>query len=277
MYLDVTEERVQPHDWKIRIDGLEVFEPYIQAHQRALYDNIRIANIRDAASALAPYDLVIAGDVIEHLDKNDGKAVLRVLYEKAQKALLVNIPLGAGWDHGVVHGNPDELHRSQWECEDFLPYPNVFQEFRAPFGGRYGVFYCPKDCPKKQRVEGLGLAAALCLSREMTEEAAIHLADAHAIAPENAETAGQLADLLLKQHQIDEAVAVLDRSAGANPQFHFARLAAARVLVAVHRYSEAESRLESLLQVNGLEPALRERALQAREEARRKRLRDTAH
>jgi tetratricopeptide (TPR) repeat protein len=270
MYLDVMAERVQPRDWKIRIDGLELFEPYIQAHQRALYDHIYIADIREAARVLDCYDLIIAGDVIEHLDKDDGKTVVRLLYEKAQKALLVNIPLGGGWEHGEVHGNPGERHRSQWECEDFLAYPNHFQEFRAPFGARYGVFYCPKDCPKEQRVEGLCQAAILSLSRGGVEEAAIHLTDAHALAPENAEIAGQLADLMLKQQKIDHAVAALERCAEANPQFHYGKLAAARILSAVRRYSEAESRLESLLLLNDLEPNLRDQVRQHLDEIRRR-------
>ena len=269
MYLDVMPERVQPRDWRIRIDGLELFEPYIQAHQRALYDRISIADIREAAPTLDCYDLIIAGDVIEHLDKDDGRTVLRILYEKAGKALLVNIPLGDGWEHGEVHGNPGELHRSQWECEDFLAYPNRFQEFQAPFGARYGVFYCPKDCPKGQRVEGLCQAATLAISRGGIEEAAVNLADACALAPEDGTIAVQLADVMLRQRRIDDALAALERCAKVNPQFHYGKLAAARILSAVQRYSEAELRLESLLLVNDLEPDLRDQVCEHLDQMRR--------
>lgn len=270
MYLDVMPERVQPRDWKIRVDGLELFEPYIQAHQRALYDSIFIADIREAAPALECYDLIIAGDVIEHLDKDDGKTVLRVLYEKARKALLVNIPLGDGWDHGEVHGNPGEVHRSRWEYEDFVAYPNQFQEFRAPFGARYGVFYCPKDCPKGQRVEGLCRAAELALSRGGIEEAAADLGDAVALAPEDGTVAVQMADLMLQQRRIEDALAVLERCVEINPKFHYGKLAAARILSAVHRYSEAESQLESLLLVNDLEADLRDQVCEHLDQIRRR-------
>ena len=270
MYLDVMAERVQPRDWQIRIDGLEVFEPYIQAHQRALYNNILIADIREAAPALDSYDMVIAGDVIEHLDKRDGKTVLRHLYRKARKALLVNIPLGEGWEHGVVHGNPAELHRSQWEYEDFLPYPNQFQEFQVASGARYGVFYCPKDCSKEHRLDGLRRAADLLMSRGEDDEAAVYMTDAHALAPENEDVATPLADLLLKQQRIDDALAVLERCVEANPRYHYGKFAAARILSAVRRYPEAQARLESLLLMENLDPDLRDQARQQLEQIRRK-------
>ena len=32
-------ERFRKEDWKVRIDGIEVFPRYIQEHQRAVYDN----------------------------------------------------------------------------------------------------------------------------------------------------------------------------------------------------------------------------------------------
>lgn len=262
MYLDVSSERVQPKDWQVRIDGIELFEPYIQAHQRALYDNIRIADIREAAPDLDTYDLIIAGDVIEHLEKEEGLAVLRILYEKARKALLVNIPLGEGWEHGIVHDNVGELHRSQWECEDFFPYPNHFEEYRLPFGGRYGVFYCPKDCAVEERVDGLCRAADLSLSRGKYDGAAAHLEEARQLSPGNVDVAMQRADLMLQQQRIGEALTVLDECVAVNPAFHYGRLAAARILFATRRYPEAQSRLESLLNAEGLEPNLRDQAIQ---------------
>lgn len=48
-------------------------------------------------------------------------------------------------------------------------------------------------------------------------------------------------------------------------------LAAARILSAVQRYSEAESRLESLLLVNDLEPDLRDQVCEHLDQIRRQR------
>ncbi|MCX5758003.1 MAG: class I SAM-dependent methyltransferase, partial [Candidatus Hydrogenedentes bacterium] len=115
MQLDVANGRVRPETWQARIDGIEYFEPYIQAHQRALYSSLCIGDIRELADELEPYDLMIAGDVLEHLDKGEGEVVRDRLYAKARMALMVNIPLGAGWEHPEAYGNPQELHRSVWE------------------------------------------------------------------------------------------------------------------------------------------------------------------
>jgi len=258
MYLDVMPERVQPPDWKIRIDGIEIHAPYIQAHQRSLYNHVHIADICEMAPQLDPYDLIIAGDVIEHLDKDDGETVLRTLYGKARKALLVNIPLGAGWEHGIVHDNPGELHRSQWEYEDFAPYPNRFQAFETPLGQRYGVFFCPKTCLPKDRAEGLMTAAAWCESRGELERATVHLSDAQAIVPEDRGLAMQAAELLLRQGKTNEAVMALDRCIDADAAFHYGRCAAARILAAAGKYADAVRRFESLLILPNLDSELRD-------------------
>ncbi|MEA3366400.1 MAG: class I SAM-dependent methyltransferase, partial [Candidatus Hydrogenedentes bacterium] len=159
MYLDVYQGRVQPDQWTTRIDRLELFEPYIQEHHRTLYSSIQIGDIRDLAPELDTYDLIIAGDVIEHLEKDEGDEVLDLLYDRAEKALLVNIPMGEGWEHPEQYGNPGELHRSQWAVEDFLRFPSIHKEFQLPCG-KYGSFYCPKDCDSHARLNGIGARRA---------------------------------------------------------------------------------------------------------------------
>ncbi|MEW6444291.1 MAG: tetratricopeptide repeat protein [bacterium] len=246
-YLDVARARVRPQDWQIRIDGIELFEPYIMDHQRALYDRLIIADIREAAPRIDAYDLIIAGDVIEHLEKREGEEVLRHLYDRALRALLVNIPLGPGWDHPEAYGNPGELHRSRWEVEDFLAYPCTFQEFRIPTGARYGVFFCRKDAPCKQQIEPLLHAARRCEASGDPAGAARHLRQAHLLDPGDDEVALYLADVLLKRNAAEEAVHVLLRCASMNARFRYGSLAAARILAGLGRKPEAGEVLEDLL------------------------------
>lgn len=245
-HLDVARERVQPEEWQVRIDGIELFEPYIQPHQRALYSSIAIGDIRELAPRIEPYDLIIAGDVIEHLEKNDGEEVLRVLYEKATKALLVNIPLEGNWDHPERHGNPGELHRSQWAVEDFLPFPSVCEVFTLPCG-TYGSFLCPKSCTVEQRLEGL-LAAAEHMERVgRLDNACRHLRTAQALDPRDERVAMFLADLLIRSGDQPGAVAALDQTVAANPAFHYGRLALARLLLANRQSQAGHDHLEYLL------------------------------
>lgn len=218
-YLDVMYERVQPSEWQVRIDGLESFEPYIQDHHRALYSSILIADIRAVAATLDSYELIIAGDVIEHLDKHDGELVLEHLYDRAEKALLVNIPLGEGWDHPMRHDNPGELHRSLWTAEDFAAYPAAWKAFDLPCG-QYGVFYCPKDVSREERIQGLLFAANRYDAQGNLSWAARQLRRAHALDPNNREVVFGLADVLIRSGMPKEGAAILAEYVAASPADH---------------------------------------------------------
>ncbi len=44
-WLDVMHgRRYRKKDWKVKIDGIEIFPDYIQAHQKAIYDNIYLGH-----------------------------------------------------------------------------------------------------------------------------------------------------------------------------------------------------------------------------------------
>lgn len=258
-YLDVMEERVQPKDWKIRIDGLELFEPYIQSHQRALYSSIQIGDIRELAPGIGNYELIIAGDVIEHLDKDEGEAVIEQLYEKATRALLVNIPLGEGWEHPERHGNPGELHRSQWTPEDFFPYPNIHQQFSLP-AGDYGSFFCPKDCTAEQRADGLLAAAEYKRANGDIAKALKYLRQAADVAPANQSVVLYLVDTLLNAGRHDDAAATLKDFLRRDPAFHYGYLILAKVLRALRRHEEAAGTLRQLLACPGVNAEVRAQA-----------------
>jgi SAM-dependent methyltransferase len=255
-YLDVINERVQPESWRTRIDGIELFEPYILAHQRALYSSIQIADIRDVAASVDEYDLIITGDVIEHLDKADGEAVISLLYQKARLALMVNIPIGDGWEHPERHGNPGELHRSQWYVEDFLAYPNEHTAYSLPCG-QYGVFYCPKTGGAALRANALLAAADHWLGRGDTARAADLARESHALDPASPESAIFLADMLIRLQRVNDAADVLERTLEVNPGFHYGYLALARIQAALSRRSAADERLRSLLAMGGVDVKLR--------------------
>ena len=259
MYLDVAEERVQPSDWKMRIDGLELFEPYILSHQRSLYSNIIIGDVRELAPKVEQYDLIIAGDVIEHLDKDDGEEVIAQLYDKAKRALFVNIPLGDGWDHPERHGNPGELHRSQWYVEDFYPYPNVTETFTL-INGAYGSFFCPKDCNLRDRVQGLLMASDRRRQEGRVDRALKYARQAHAIDPSNQDAILYLADVLLGDRDVNGAIALLRNTVSQQPDFHYAYIALARILVANQQPDEAKRHAQLLLALPNVEAGLRAQA-----------------
>jgi len=122
-YLDVMAGRPFPENWKIKIDGLEIFEPYIQLHQSHIYNTIHIGDCTRLIDDLPSYDLMIMGDVLEHIPKPAGRQFLEKAFKKC-KAFILVIPLGSAWlKQGEMYGNKHEAHISVWEGTDFEDYP----------------------------------------------------------------------------------------------------------------------------------------------------------
>jgi SAM-dependent methyltransferase len=109
-------------DWRTRIDGIEIFPDYVQAHQRAIYDGIYIGDAFDILPGLEIYDLIVLGDVLEHFEKQRGWDLLDLCVAHARRHLIINIPLGENWQQGEMYGNPHERHRSVWSWPDFEPF-----------------------------------------------------------------------------------------------------------------------------------------------------------
>jgi len=119
-YLDVCQNRYNKTEWRTKIDGIEIFAPYITDVHRFLYDNIIIGDVREVISQVDDYDLIIIGDVIEHLPKPDALLLIDQLVKKG-KSILINLPLGV-WEQGEVFGNPHEEHVSIWNIGELEHY-----------------------------------------------------------------------------------------------------------------------------------------------------------
>ena len=118
-YLDIwTNHNVLKSDWIIQIDGVEIFEDYIQAHQRFIYNNIYIGNITALIDGLQNYDLIFMGDVLEHIEQAQARELLAKLKRKS-RTLIIAIPLGDNWKQDECFNNPYEEHISQWTEQDF--------------------------------------------------------------------------------------------------------------------------------------------------------------
>jgi hypothetical protein len=80
---------------------------------------VRIADVLEVAGELEGYDLVVLGDVIEHLGKDEGLALLRTLLARNRNVLVVT-PFH--YFDQEVEGNPHQRHRSHWTIDDFKPW-----------------------------------------------------------------------------------------------------------------------------------------------------------
>jgi SAM-dependent methyltransferase len=125
-------------DWRTRIDGIEAFERYRTPVHDYVYDEIHWGDAVDVVPSVGSYDIVIAMEVIEHLDKPQGVALLDALLSRCRRALFLSFPPeydGAGHhvlDQKTVHDNAFEEHRSVWSEADLSGTPHrtlAFQTF----------------------------------------------------------------------------------------------------------------------------------------------------
>ena len=110
---DLADNRVDPSQWQLTIDGVEGYAPYIGAHQRSVYDEIFVADIREFASSFEGerYDVGLALDVIEHMPPDEGVEMVRNFLRIA-RYVFISTPKGFFPQEG--HANELELHQSWW-------------------------------------------------------------------------------------------------------------------------------------------------------------------
>lgn len=96
--------------------GLEIFPPYVGMYDLSYrYDSLIMVGVQHHEDFA--YDVVIFGDVLEHLEKKESWQVLNRAIEQAG-AVVVALPV-VHYPQGALHGNPWETHLSDWCVEEF--------------------------------------------------------------------------------------------------------------------------------------------------------------
>jgi len=103
--------------------GIEVHRPYIKKYRlnstktRRMYDELHVEDVRESESHLFHRDLVIFGDVLEHVERDDAVALLQRAEAAGAWNILVSVPI-VDSPQGEVDGNPHEAHLHQWDPDD---------------------------------------------------------------------------------------------------------------------------------------------------------------
>lgn len=104
-------------EWQIRIDGIEAFPDYITPVHDYAYNEILIGNALQILQGVnRKYDLVLAIEILEHLEKEDGLMFLQLLESICGGTILLTTP-----KEFIVQeypANPYENHRSFWTPDD---------------------------------------------------------------------------------------------------------------------------------------------------------------
>lgn len=90
----------------LAMDAIEIYEPNIVEHElKKKYVNVFNEDIR--GFTYVKYDLIIFGDVIEHMSVEDAQAVLAYAYNRADE-IIVAVPYL--YKQAAIYGNIYERH-----------------------------------------------------------------------------------------------------------------------------------------------------------------------
>lgn len=119
--------------------AIEIHKPYVAKYKlkstktRTMYDEIHVEDARESAPHLFHRDLVIAGDVLEHMPRQDAVDLLHRIHNAGAWNILVSIPI-VDSQQGEVDGNPHEAHLHQWDQDDM-------DQVLADLGGTLEAYY----------------------------------------------------------------------------------------------------------------------------------------
>ena len=110
--------------WETKIEGIEAFERYVGLLQRLVYDKIHIGDALNVILQLDyKYDLIICSDMLEHLEKDRGLELLKVITKKGKYSIIV-LPIFPS-PQGNVYGNEYERHRARWDYPELEKFGQV--------------------------------------------------------------------------------------------------------------------------------------------------------
>ena len=126
-YLDLIKANL---GYQTIVVGVEAWYPYIIKYDlEDRYDILYPIDVRDMASF--QYDLVILGDILEHMSEDDAVLLWNRISEEAKYA-LISIPI-IHYEQGAINDNPYEVHvEEDWTTEKVLQkFSNIveYKEF----------------------------------------------------------------------------------------------------------------------------------------------------
>lgn len=122
-------------DYFKEIDAVEVFEPNVERfHLREKYSKVYVCDIQDFRYEY--YDIIVFGDVLEHLTVPEAREVLEYAKERC-KELVVAVPYM--YPQGIEEDNVYEIHKQEDLTDQVVleRYPMLMPLYRNELYGYY--------------------------------------------------------------------------------------------------------------------------------------------
>lgn len=123
IYSDIIKENFKD---SIVLDGIEVWQPYIDEYSlKDKYNSLTKIDVRKHENF--NYDLVIFGDILEHMSKEDALSLWGKVSKQAKYAIIA-IPI-IHYPQGSAFGNPYEVHvKDDWTVQEVLDsFTNIIE------------------------------------------------------------------------------------------------------------------------------------------------------
>ena len=123
--------------------GVEIWEPWVPKYKlNEIYDHFYLDDVRTFDySKVGKVDICFAGDIIEHMRKDEALVLYKKLLEVSD-CLILSIPI-IYMPQGADEGNPYEVHvKPDWTHQEVL---ETFPEIKECYGGsKIGVYLLKK-------------------------------------------------------------------------------------------------------------------------------------
>lgn len=120
--------------------GVEAWRPYVGRFDlNMLYDQVIVRDIRDLFPSEWPrVDVVVLGDVLEHMTREDAVRVWELARYAARKAVYLSIPVVHS-PQGHINGNPFEQHVVEdWSVASVLSaFEGIGRQWVGTIVGRF--------------------------------------------------------------------------------------------------------------------------------------------
>lgn len=126
----------RPRRFLPHMTAIEVYAPYVERFGlRRLYDEVVIGDAREIE--FPAVDVVVLGDVLEHMPLAAAVAVWGKARRAASTAVLASLPV-VPWPQGECEGNPHEAHVETWTHERVMAELPGIRE--CWLGGQIGCY-----------------------------------------------------------------------------------------------------------------------------------------
>lgn len=126
--------------------GVDIFEPCLRQCQVSnIYWSLIRADVTKLPFKAKSFDIVLAMEVLEHLEKEAGQELLKAMEKFARRQVIISTLVGR-YQQGTSGGNPHQEHRASWhpaELKD-LDYKVRGHGLRGLFGEEGLMSHIPK-------------------------------------------------------------------------------------------------------------------------------------